>query len=77
EDGGNGAGRYVSPMQTLRNSLAGFPRLSRQEEEALGKEVQRWQELERIRSALAERTRGSDEGINVKAWAAAAGISVE
>lgn len=41
-------------------------RLTREEEAALGEDVQRWQRLERLR----------EDGMGVEAWASAAGLTV-
>lgn len=60
----------------INQSVMDFPRLTRDEEVALGEDVQRWQQLERVRGRVVVAAGGSEE-MRLDAWAAAADISVE
>ncbi|CAN0321621.1 unnamed protein product, partial [Ectocarpus fasciculatus] len=75
------AGAGGSAMQSLRQSVAGLPRLNREDEATLCKDVQRWRRLEGLRekmSAEEASATGGDPGtrVGLKAWAAAAGVDV-
>jgi len=53
-----------------------LPRLSREDELALCKDVQRWQRLEKLRKDLSASSGGGRGKVGLEAWASAAGISV-
>ncbi|CAM9875185.1 unnamed protein product, partial [Ectocarpus sp. 4 AP-2014] len=78
---GEMAGAGGSAMQNLRQSVSGLPRLNREDEATLCKDVERWRRLEELRkdvSAEEASATGGDSGtrVGLEAWAAAAGVDV-
>lgn len=64
-------------MFVPHQSVAGLPRLSRQEETSLANDVRRWRRLERVREEVSQQGAGGrGGGVGVEAWAMAAGMSV-
>ncbi|CAM9323303.1 unnamed protein product [Ectocarpus sp. 12 AP-2014] len=75
------AGAGGSAMQSLRQSVAGLPRLNREDEATLCKDVQRWQRLEEFREEVSAEEASATGGgpgtrVGLEAWAAAAGVDV-
>ena len=69
------------PVYVPHQSVAGLPRLSRQEETNLANDVRRWPRLERVREEVSRQEAGAKGGgrggeVGVEAWAMAAGMSV-